>query len=177
LSSGERNARAVGSAIRDVEEGFGMGEIDELLKRNRDYAESRRDREAADPRPALPIAIVTCMDARIEPGRALGLAEGDAHVIRNAGAAVTDDIIRSLAISQVALGTREVMLVKHTECGLRNFDDDELREKLVSATGVEPPLPLGAFRDLDEAVRLDTTRIRESPLLPCRESGQLREVD
>ncbi len=164
-----------------------MGEIDKLLKRNRDYAESRRGRGAAKPRPVLPIAIVTCMDARIEPGRALGLVEGDAHVIRNAGATVTDDIIRSLAISQVVLGTREVMLVKHTDCGLRRFDDDELRTALARATGVEPPFPLGTFRDLDEAVRNETTRIRESPLLPCREnvrgfvydvaSGHLREVD
>ena len=164
-----------------------MGEIDELLKRNRDYAESRRGRGAAEPRPALPIAIVTCMDARIEPGRALGLVEGDAHVIRNAGATVTDDVIRSLAISQVVLGTREVMLVKHTDCGLRRFDDDELRTTLARATGAEPPLPLGTFRDLDKAVRNETTRIRESPLLPCREnvrgfvydvaSAHLREVD
>jgi carbonic anhydrase len=164
-----------------------MGEIDKLLKRNRDYAESRRGQGVAEPRPVLPIAIVMCMDARIEPGRALGLVEGDAHVIRNAGATVTDDIIRSLAISQVVLGTREVMLVKHTDCALRRFDDDELRTTLSRATGAEPPLPLGTFRDLDEAVRNETTRIRESPLLPSREnvrgfvydvaSAHLREVD
>jgi carbonic anhydrase len=164
-----------------------MGEIDKLLKRNRDYAESRGARETAEPRPVLPIAIVTCMDARIEPGKALGLAERDVHVIRNAGATVTDDIIRSLAISQVVLGTREVMLVKHTDCGLRRFDDDELRTTLGWTTGAEPPGPLGTFRNLDEAVRNETTRIRESPLLPYREnvrgfvydvaSGYLREVD
>ena len=178
---------AAGSAIRGAEEGFGMGEIDKLLNRNRGYAESRRGRGAAEQRPVLPIAIVTCMDARIEPGRALGLVEGDAHVIRNAGATVTDDVIRSLAISQVVLGTREVMLVKHTDCGLRRFDDDELRTTLAQATGAEPPFPLGTFRDLGEALRNETTRIRESPLLPCREnvrgfvydvaSGHLREVD
>ena len=164
-----------------------MGEIDKLLKRNRDYAESRRGCGAAEARPVLPIAIVTCMDARIEPGRAFGLVEGEAHVIRNAGATVTDDVIRSLAISQVVLGTREVMLVKHTECGLRRSDDDALRTTLVEATGAEPPLPLGAFRDLDEAVGNETMRIRQSPLLPCREnvrgfvydvaSGHLREID
>jgi carbonic anhydrase len=127
------------------------------------------------------------MDARIEPGQALGLAERDVHVLRNAGATVTDDIIRSLAISQVVLGTREVMLVKHTDCGLRRFDDDELRTALGWATGADPPVPLGTFRDIDEAVLNETTRIRESPLLPCREnvrgfvydvaSGYLREVD
>jgi carbonic anhydrase len=173
-----------------------MGEIDKLLERNRDYAESRGGRgaaesrgggETAEPRPVLPIAIVTCMDARIEPGKAFGLAERDAHVLRNAGATVTDDIIRSLAISQVVLGTREVMLVKHTDCGLRRFDDDELRTTLGWTTGAEPPGPLGTFRNLDEAVRNETTRIRESPLLPYREnvrgfvydvaSGYLREVD
>jgi carbonic anhydrase len=127
------------------------------------------------------------MDARIEPGRVFDLVEGDVHVIRNAGATVTDDVIRSLAISQVVLGTREVMLVKHTDCGLRRFDDDELRTMLARATGAEPPLTLGTFRDLDEAVRDETTRIRESPLLPCREnvrgfvydvaSAHLREVE
>jgi carbonic anhydrase len=164
-----------------------VGEIDKVLKRNRDYAESRRGREAVEPRPVLPIAIVTCMDARIEPGRALGLVEGDAHVIRNAGATVTDDVIRSLAISQVVLGTREVMLVKHTDCGLRRFDDGELRAAVFRATGTEPPFAVGTFRDVDEAVLNETTRIRESPLLPCREnvrgfvydvaSGHLREVD
>jgi carbonic anhydrase len=168
-------------------EGFGVGEIDELLKRNRDYAESRRGRESVEPRPVLPIAIVTCMDARIEPGGALGLVEGDAHVIRNAGATVTDDVIRSLAISQVVLGTREVMLIKHTDCGLRRFDDGELRAAVFRATGTEPPFAVGTFRDIDEAVLNETTRIRESPLLSCREnvrgfvydvaSGHLREVD
>jgi len=163
-----------------------MGAIDELLKRNRDHAENSADRGAAEPRPLLPIAIVTCMDARIETGGALGLAEGDAHVIRNAGATVTDDVIRSLAISQVVLGTREVMLVKHTDCGLRRFDDDELRATLARATGTEPPFPVETFRDVDEAVWNETTRIRESSLLPFRESvrgfvydvasGHLREV-
>jgi carbonic anhydrase len=126
------------------------------------------------------------MDARIEPGGALGLVEGDAHVIRNAGATVTDDVIRSLAISQVVLGTREVMLVKHTDCALRRFDDGELRAAVFRATGTEPPFAVGTFRDIDEAVLNETTRIRESPLLPCREnvrgfvydvaSGHLREV-
>ena len=126
------------------------------------------------------------MDARIEPGRALGLVECDAHVIRNAGATVTDDVIRSLAISQVILGTREVMLVKHTDCALRRFDEGELRAAVFRATGTEPPFAVGTFRDVDEAVLNETTRIRESPLLPCREnvrgfvydvaSGHLREV-
>jgi carbonic anhydrase len=127
------------------------------------------------------------MDARIDPKRALGLIDGDAHVIRNAGATVTNDIIRSLAISQGVLDTREVMLVKHTDCGLQRFDEDELRTTIAQATGAEPPSPLGAFRDLDDAVRNETTRIRESPLLSHREnvrgfvydveSGHLREVD
>jgi carbonic anhydrase len=127
------------------------------------------------------------MDARIEPGKALGLVEGDAHVIRNAGATVTDDVIRSLAISQVVLGTREVMLIKHTDCGLRRLDDGELRAAVFRATGTEPPFAVGTFRDVDEAVLNETARIRESPLLPCREnvrgfvydvaSGHLREVD
>jgi carbonic anhydrase len=164
-----------------------MGAIDELLKRNRGYADRHRGRAADEPRPVLPIAIVTCMDARIETGRALGLAEGDAHVIRNAGATVTEDVIRSVAISQVVLGTREVMLIKHTDCGLRRFDEDELGTTLERATGSAPPFPLGTFRDLEEAVRSETARLRESPLLPFREnifgfvydveSGQLRKID
>ena len=164
-----------------------MSEIEELLKRNRAYADSRGVHSAEGPRPALPIAIVTCMDARIDPERALGLNEGDAHVIRNAGATVTDDIIRSVAVSQLVLGTREVMLVKHTDCGLQGVDEDELRAKIAQATGAEPAFPLGTFRDLDEAVRNETTKMRESPLLSYKEnirgfvydvaSGQLREVD
>ncbi len=164
-----------------------MGEVDELLKRNRDYANDRRGRVAAERRPALPIAIVTCMDARIDLGKALGLGEGDAHVIRNAGASVTDDVIRSLAISQVLLGTQEVMLIKHSDCGLQRVEEEELRATLARATGADPPFPLGTFGDLDKAVRSETARIRESPLLPLREnirgfiydvaSGHLREVD
>ncbi len=164
-----------------------MSEIDKLLAGKRDPGADRPVREAPPTRPFLPIAIVTCLDHRIEPRRAFGPIDGNLNVIRNAGATVTDDVIRSLAISQVALGTREVMLIKHTDCGLSRFGEDELRAKIARAAGAEPPLPLGTFRDLDEAVRNETAQIRESPLLPHTEhvrgfvydvaSGDLREVD
>ncbi len=163
-----------------------MSSTDDLLARNRDFVAQRSQTAPLEARPTLPVAIVTCMDARVEPGRMLGLQEGEAHVIRNAGATVTDDVIRSLAISQVILGTREVMLIKHTDCGLRRTEEGKLRTRLVDATGVEPAFPLGTFREPDEAVRDELLKIRESQLLVDREgvrgfvfdvkTGHLKEI-
>ena len=139
-----------------------MGVTDDLLERHRNNVAPRRSPTPLEARPALPVAIVTCMDARIDTGRMMGSREGDVHVIRNAGATVTDDVTRSLAISQVVLGTREVMLVKHTDCGLQRFQEDELRIRIADATGAEPWFRMGTFRDLDEAVRPDARRKRLS---------------
>ena len=135
--------------------------------------------------PAKRVAVLTCMDARIDPARALGLEEGDAHVIRNAGGVVTDDTIRSLAISQHALGTEEIVLLHHTDCGMLTFKDDDFRRTLADATGVKPTWAPEAFDDLEEDVRQSKRRIEASPFLPNKnvrgfvyevETGKLREV-
>jgi len=112
------------------------------------------------------------MDARIDPYRLLGLGEGDAHVIRNAGGVVTDDVIRSLAISQRLLGTAEIILIHHTDCGMLKITDDGFRETVQTETGVDPPWPIEAFSDLDAAVRRSMNRIQESPFVP--EKGAVR---
>jgi carbonic anhydrase len=132
------------------------------------------------------VAVVACMDARLDPAALFGLAPGDAHVIRNAGGAVTDDVIRSLAISQRLLGTTEVLLVHHTSCGMTSFDGAEFVSGLEAETGLRPTWSAETFTDLDEHVRLSARRVMESPFLPCRDSvrgfvydvggGALREV-
>jgi carbonic anhydrase len=134
----------------------------------------------------MAIAIVTCMDARIETGVLLGLGEGEAHVIRNAGGVVTEDVIRSLMISQRLLGTREIMLIHHTNCGAETFTDDEVKDAVEKETGVRPPFALESFTDLEEDVRQSIARIEASPFLPNKEvvrgfvyeveTGRLREV-
>jgi carbonic anhydrase len=136
--------------------------------------------------PARRVVIVTCMDARIDPAALLGLRPGDAHVLRNAGGVVTDDVIRSLTISQRELATREVMLVHHTRCGMLTLSDTAFRDAIGEETGVRPPWPTEAFSDLDAAVREAMARVRSSPFLPHRdrvrgfvyevETGRLREV-
>jgi carbonic anhydrase len=138
------------------------------------------------PRPARKIAVVACMDARLDLFGILGLAPGDAHLIRNAGGVATDDVIRSLAISQRKLGTREVVLVHHTDCGMLTFTEDEFRRELLEETGIKPAWVAEAFTDLDADVRSSIARIRSSPFLPHRdavrgfvyevETGRLREV-
>jgi carbonic anhydrase len=137
--------------------------------------------------PAKRVAIVACMDARLDPYRLLGLREGDAHVIRNAGGVITDDEIRSLAISQRLLGTEEIMLIHHTDCGMLMLNDDEFRRRLKDDTGVEPDWAAEAFSDLDEDVRRSIATIKASPFIPHKEhvrgfvydveSGGLREVN
>ncbi|HMJ34136.1 MAG TPA: carbonic anhydrase [Baekduia sp.] len=129
---------------------------------------------------------MACMDARLDLFGILGLAPGDAHLIRNAGGVATDDVIRSLAISQRKLGTREVVLVHHTDCGMLTFTEDEFRRELLEETGIKPAWVAEAFTDLDADVRSSIARIRSSPFLPHRdavrgfvydvETGRLREV-
>jgi carbonic anhydrase len=143
---------------------------DDLLANNATYAEG-----FAGPRPLPPakhVAVVACMDARLHPARFLGLEEGDAHVIRNAGGVVTDDVVRSLAISQRLLGTTEIVLVHHTDCGMLTFSDDQFRDAVEKDTGVRPPWSSEAFPDLEDDVRQSIRRIRESPFVP--EKGSIR---
>ena len=163
-----------------------MTATEELIRNNEAYAE-RFDKGELPLPPAKKVAVLACMDARLDPARALGLVEGDAHVIRNAGGVVTDDEIRSLAISQHLLGTEEIILIHHTDCGMLTFTDEEFAEKLESATGERPQWEARSFRDLDESVRDSIRRIRESPFIPRTDSvrgfvyevetGRLREVD
>lgn len=158
--------------------------IDQLLANNNRYAQAFPG--AAAGRPALRVAVVACMDARLDVYDALGLEAGDAHVIRNAGGVVTDDVLRSLAISQRKLGTEEIVLVHHTNCGMTTFTDDELKDEIEQDTGVRPPWATEAFADLDADVRQSIARIKASPFVPHTdkvrgfvfdvETGLLREV-
>jgi carbonic anhydrase len=136
--------------------------------------------------PGKYVAVVACMDARLNVYSMLGLEEGDAHVIRNAGGVITDDEIRSLTISQRLLGTREVILIHHTDCGMLTFTDDELKQQIQEEVGIKPAFALEAFIDLEEDVRQSIRRIKASPFIPYKdnvrgfiyqvESGRLREV-
>jgi carbonic anhydrase len=162
-----------------------MAAIDDLLARNASYAEGHPE-ALLPPAPALRLAIVTCMDARLETGALLGLEEGDAHVIRNAGGVVTDDVIRSLTISQRLLGTREIMLIHHTDCGMATFTDEDLKDEIERETGTRPPFAMKAFSDLEANLRQSIEQVKASPFIPHRdrvrgfvyevESGRLREV-
>jgi carbonic anhydrase len=162
-----------------------MSATDELLKNNESYAETFDKGDLPLP-PAKKIAVVTCMDARLSPYVMLGLSEGDAHVIRNAGGVVTDDEIRSLAISQRLLGTEEIMVIHHTDCGMLTFTDDEFRRQIQEDTGVKPEWAAEAFPELEEDVRQSVARIQASPFIPNKDSvrgfvyevetGKLREV-
>ena len=141
-----------------------MSVTDEYLENNRRYAES-----FSGPLPLPPsrgVAVVACMDARLDVYRMLGLAEGEAHVIRNAGGVVTDDVIRSLAISQRLLGTREIILVHHTDCGMLTFTDDGFKRSIQDEVGIKPPWSAEAFTDLAEDVRQSVARITSSPFVP-----------
>ena len=162
-----------------------MSAIDDVLQNNERYAESFDKGELPMP-PAKKLAIVACMDARVNPYPILGLELGDAHVIRNAGGVVTDDEIRSLAISQRLLGTREIMLIHHTDCGMLTFSDDDFRSQLEEDTGVRPEWAAEAFSDLEGDVRQSIARIKASPFIPNKEvrgfvyeveTGRLREVE
>jgi carbonic anhydrase len=129
--------------------------------------------------PSRQMAIVTCMDCRIDLAAALGLQVGEAHVIRNAGGVVTDDVIRSLAISQRKLGTREVMLIHHTKCGMQTITDDGFRAELLAETGMTPPFAIESFADVEEDVRQSVRRVRSSPFVPHRDQvrGYVYDID
>ncbi|HZR54884.1 MAG TPA: carbonic anhydrase [Streptosporangiaceae bacterium] len=145
-----------------------MSVTDELLDNNTRYVAS-----FSGPLPLPPakhIAVLACMDARLNVYAMLGLNEGEAHVIRNAGGAVTDDAIRSLAISQRLLGTTEIVLIHHTECGMLTFNDDEFRRAIEDETGIRPPWAAEAFPDLGGDVRQSIARIKASPFIPHKES-------
>jgi carbonic anhydrase len=140
------------------------GEFDRLLAENERYTESF-DRSALGPAPLSGLAIVACMDARLDVEEALGLHTGDAHIIRNAGGIATDDVIRSLIISQQLLGTDEIVVIGHTGCGLLGVDEDALRERLAASTGGRLDLAFGSFVDLEASVRGSVERLREHPWL------------
>ena len=154
-----------------------MSVIDELLDNNERYADSLTATHL-DVRPARALAIVTCMDSRLNVFAALGLRDGEAHVLRNAGGVITDDVIRSLAISQRVLGTREIMLIHHSDCGMQKITDDGFRAELQAATGVAPAFAIESFVDLDADVRQSMLRIARSSFLLHREArGFVYDVD
>jgi len=146
-----------------------MSVTDELLANNASYAASFTKGDLAMP-PAKKVAIVACMDARLDPARVLGLQEGDAHVIRNAGGVITDDAIRSLTISQRLLGTEEIILIHHTDCGMLTFGDEDFRREIQQDTGVKPSWSAETFTDLEEDVRQSIQRIKTSPFIPNKDS-------
>src|SRR6059058_1295578 len=174
------------AGLPSTQEGATMRVTDQLLENAEHYA-AGFDKGALPLPPAKRVAVVACMDARLNPYGLLGLAEGDAHVIRNAGGVITDDEIRSLSISQRLLGTEEIMLIHHTDCGMLTFGDDEFRRQVQEDTGIKPEWPAESFSDLEEDVRQSIARIKASPFVPNKEhvrgfvyeveSGRLREVD
>jgi carbonic anhydrase len=162
-----------------------MSVTDEALQSNARYAESFTKGDLPMP-PGRKLAVVACMDARLDVHKILGLEEGDAHVIRNAGGVVTDDAIRSLAISQRLLGTEEIILIHHTDCGMLTFTDDAVKAQIEADTGIRPPFALEAFPDAAQDVRQSIARVKASPFVPHRDrvrgfvydvrTGRLNEV-
>ncbi len=142
-----------------------MSVTDEYLANNERYAETFDTGDLPMP-PSKKVAVIACMDARVMPSKLLGIEEGEAHVIRNAGGVVTDDEIRSLAISQRLLGTEEIILVHHTDCGMLTFTDEDFRRSIEEEVGVRPQWSAEAFDDLEEDVRQSIERIKASPFLP-----------
>lgn len=161
-----------------------MSTTDELVTANTEYA-ADFDAGGLPMPPSRQVAVVACMDARLDVYRLLGLSLGEAHVIRNAGGVITEDVVRSLLISQRLLGTREIVLVHHTDCGMLTFSDDDVRATIEDDTGIRPPFALEAFGDLDGDVRQSLARLRASPFVADDaargfvyevETGRLREV-
>ena len=162
-----------------------MSQTDEMIENNARYAAAFDKGDLPLP-PARRTAVVACMDARLDVNALLGIAEGAAHVIRNAGGVVSDDAVRSLAISQRLLGTEEIVLIHHTDCGMLTFSDDEFRASVEKDTGIRPPWAAEAFGDLDGDVRQSIARVKASPFVPHKDSvrgfvyevetGALREV-
>jgi carbonic anhydrase len=163
-----------------------MDTIDALLGNNQAFATGPAEQHL-DVEPQRQLAIVTCMDSRLDVFAALGLGAGEAHVLRNAGGVITDDVIRSLAISQRRLGTREVMLIHHTDCGMQKITDDGFRMELQEMTGVSPAFAIESFKDVDADVKQSILRVRHTPFLPHRnvvrgfvydvDTHRLREVE
>jgi carbonic anhydrase len=142
-----------------------VGVIDELVLNNHAFAR-RRDRRHLDVSPSRRLAVVTCMDSRLDVFAALGLELGEAHVIRNAGGVITDDVIRSLALSQLRLGTREVLVIHHTDCGLEKVTDDSFRAELQQLSGMAPSFAIESFTHREENLRQSIRRVRSSPFIP-----------
>jgi carbonic anhydrase len=164
---------------------FLMTVTDRLLTNSEEYAATFDKGDLPLP-PATHVAVLACMDARLNPYGLLGLSEGDAHVIRNAGGVVTEDAIRSLTISQRLLGTTEIVLIHHTDCGMVTFSDDAVKNQILDDTGIRPSFALEAFPDADADVRQSIARIKASPFIPHKDSvrgfvydvhtGKLNEV-
>ena len=162
-----------------------MSVTDDLVRNNEAYSRSFDKGQLPMP-PAKPVAVLACMDARLDVHKILGLQEGDAHVIRNAGGVVTDDAIRSLLISQRLLGTKEIILIHHSDCGMSTFKDDEVKSQIEKETGLRPPFALEAFNSLEADVEQSIDRIKASPYIPNKSSvrgfvydvknGRLNEV-
>jgi carbonic anhydrase len=161
-----------------------MTATDDLLENNAGYVAAFDKGDLPMP-PGKKVAVLACMDARLDPARALGLSEGDAHVIRNAGGVATEDAIRSLVISQRLLGTEEIILIHHTGCGMETFSDDAVKDQILGDTGLRPPFALEAFPEAEADVRQTAARIRANPFVPSKnirgfvyevETGRLREV-
>jgi carbonic anhydrase len=150
--------------LQNDDRGGSVAVTDELLARNLAYAE-RFEGAALEKSPRLKLAVLACMDARLDPYALLGIGAGDAHLLRNAGGNVTDDAIRSLAISQHLLGTEEVIVIRHTDCGMQSFTDEEFAERLERTAGRRPDWSGGAFADLEGDLRASLERLRESPFL------------
>ncbi len=158
--------------------------IDELVAHNRAYVERHGHREMPTS-PQLHLAVLTCMDSRLDLFGLLGLNLGEAHLIRNAGGLASDDAIRSLLLSQRLLGTQAVMVIHHTRCGLETFDEQALADEVEKSVGTRPPFRLGAYRDVEEDVRSTVATLRASPFVDSTEirgfvfdvdDGDLREV-
>jgi carbonic anhydrase len=161
-----------------------MSAVDDYLRNNAEYALSHAGGQAA--RPARQIAVVACMDARLSVYHILGLGDGEAHVLRNAGGVVTDDVVRSLTISQRLLGTREIMLIHHTDCGMQKTTEDEFKGAVESETGIRPPWAVESFGDAEQDVRQSISRLKANPFIPHKnairgfvfdvDTGKLNEV-
>jgi carbonic anhydrase len=161
-----------------------MSSTDELVSNNAGYAAGFTKGDLPLP-PATKVAVLACMDARLDPAKALGLQEGDAHVIRNAGGVASEDAVRSLVISQRLLGTEEIILIHHTDCGMETFSDDAVKEQIRADTGLRPSFALEAFPKAEDDVKQTAARIKANPFVPHKnirgfiyevETGRLREV-
>jgi carbonic anhydrase len=161
-----------------------LSATDDLLANNATYASGFAKSDLPIP-PAKKVAVLACMDARLDPAKALGLEEGDAHVIRNAGGVATEDAVRSLVISQRLLGTEEIVLIHHTGCGMETFTDDTVKDQILADTGLRPSFALEAFPEAEDDVKQTAARIRANPFVPHKnirgfvyevETGRLREV-